>query len=199
MGCRRPAIIWTNDGIGWWRIFASLGLNELTKSPLVESMTKKDHRGHMVSPSYPILFSFIYSSVEKITSCKNHYKKQRIPYVVSIYVFHRYVRHRRHHRSKTHWHSLGPCILVGCEQVKRTRLPGKGQRHWKTWQSIHIWARSIPFMSNTLPYTIPLSGTPTMPFLFLPTGPRAMWIYLWQSFFLLFNQSSASIAAVETA
>ena len=26
---RRQPNIWTNDGIGWWRIFASLGLNEL--------------------------------------------------------------------------------------------------------------------------------------------------------------------------
>ena len=26
---RRQAIIWSNDDIGWWRIFASLGLNEL--------------------------------------------------------------------------------------------------------------------------------------------------------------------------
>ena len=27
---RRQAIIWTNDGIVYWRIFTSLGLNELT-------------------------------------------------------------------------------------------------------------------------------------------------------------------------
>ena len=25
---RRQAIIWTNDGLGWWRIYASPGLNE---------------------------------------------------------------------------------------------------------------------------------------------------------------------------
>ena len=30
--CRRQAIIWTNDGLGWWHICASLGLNELTMS-----------------------------------------------------------------------------------------------------------------------------------------------------------------------
>ena len=27
-------IIWTHDGLVWWRIYASLGLNELTHSPL---------------------------------------------------------------------------------------------------------------------------------------------------------------------
>ena len=27
---RRQTIIWTNDGQDWWRIYASLGLNELT-------------------------------------------------------------------------------------------------------------------------------------------------------------------------
>ena len=27
---RRQSIIWTNDGLGWWRIYASLGLNQLT-------------------------------------------------------------------------------------------------------------------------------------------------------------------------
>ena len=26
---RRQAIIWTNDGLGWWRIYASFNLNEL--------------------------------------------------------------------------------------------------------------------------------------------------------------------------
>ena len=26
---RWQAIIWTNGGLGWWRIYASLGLNEL--------------------------------------------------------------------------------------------------------------------------------------------------------------------------
>ena len=30
---RREAIIWTNDGIVHWRIYASLGLNELTHLP----------------------------------------------------------------------------------------------------------------------------------------------------------------------
>ena len=31
-GTRRQAIIWTNDGLGYWRIYASLGLNELYDS-----------------------------------------------------------------------------------------------------------------------------------------------------------------------
>ena len=29
MPTRRQAIMWTNDGLGWWCIYASLGLNEL--------------------------------------------------------------------------------------------------------------------------------------------------------------------------
>ena len=32
---RWQAIIWTKDGLGWWRIYASLGLNELTTSSKV--------------------------------------------------------------------------------------------------------------------------------------------------------------------
>ena len=32
MPTRRQAIIWTNDGIVYWRIYASLGLNELTQA-----------------------------------------------------------------------------------------------------------------------------------------------------------------------
>ena len=28
---RRQAIIWTNDGFVWWRIYASLGLNEIRR------------------------------------------------------------------------------------------------------------------------------------------------------------------------
>ena len=31
MPIRRQAIIWTNDGLDWWRIYASLHLNELNK------------------------------------------------------------------------------------------------------------------------------------------------------------------------
>ena len=29
---RRQAIIWTNGGLGYWRIYTSLGLNELNKT-----------------------------------------------------------------------------------------------------------------------------------------------------------------------
>ena len=29
----RQAIIWTNDGLVYWRIYASLGFNELTVRP----------------------------------------------------------------------------------------------------------------------------------------------------------------------
>ena len=31
---RWQAIIWTNDGLSYWRIYASLGLNELTVATL---------------------------------------------------------------------------------------------------------------------------------------------------------------------
>ena len=32
---RQQAIIWTDDGLGWWRIYVPLGLNELI--PLISS------------------------------------------------------------------------------------------------------------------------------------------------------------------
>ena len=35
---RRQAIIWTNDGLIWWRIYASLGLNELVLISITTSV-----------------------------------------------------------------------------------------------------------------------------------------------------------------
>ena len=31
----REAIIWTSDGPGWWRIYVSLGLNELSRADII--------------------------------------------------------------------------------------------------------------------------------------------------------------------
>ena len=35
---RRQAIIWTNDGLSYWRIYASLGLNELMRDDAIKGI-----------------------------------------------------------------------------------------------------------------------------------------------------------------
>ena len=56
----RQAIIWTNDGLAYWRMYASLGLIELTDpnarkyGPLTKMFNRKT--GYAIPNSYGLLY-----------------------------------------------------------------------------------------------------------------------------------------------
>ena len=76
---RRQAIIWTNDGLVYWRIYAPLGLNELMRmsyisrnSWIYEKMTGRVWYSRSVLRSWPALNTLLMSvrcAIEQSTYC----------------------------------------------------------------------------------------------------------------------------------
>ena len=59
----QQAIIWTNDGLVYWRIYASLSLNELKIKPASIDVFSPDQVGH--APDLP-------SSTQLVCACGAH-------------------------------------------------------------------------------------------------------------------------------